>query len=87
MLVHHTNLPHYDAWLKSTATRFYEIDYAWEETCEHPKRGKFNPDFFVKACDLIIVVLGQGRRGVPAGAFRGKPQEERIRRRTFQADQ
>ncbi len=53
------NLPHYDAWLKSTATRFYEIDYAWKKR-EHPKRGKFNPDFFIKAGDLIIVVEVKG---------------------------
>lgn len=53
------NLPHYDAWLKSTATRFYEIDYAWKKG-EHPKRGKFNPDFFIKSGDLILVVEIKG---------------------------
>jgi type III restriction enzyme len=40
------NLPYYEAWLKSTATRFYEIDYAWKKG-EHPKRGKFSPVFNV----------------------------------------
>ncbi len=49
------NLPHYDAWLKSTATRFYEIEYAWKKG-EHAKRGKFNPDFFIKAGDLILIL-------------------------------
>ncbi len=54
-----SNLPHYEAWLKSTATRFYEIDYAWKKG-EHPKRGKFSPDFFIKAGDLILVVEIKG---------------------------
>jgi type III restriction enzyme len=53
------NLPHYDAWLKSTAMRFYEIDYAWKKR-EHPKRGKFNPDFFIKVGDWIVVVEVKG---------------------------
>ena len=59
MLLQPINLPHYDAWLKSTAMRFYEIDYAWKKR-EHPKRGKFNPDFFIKVGDLILVVEVKG---------------------------
>jgi type III restriction enzyme len=53
------NLLHCDAWLKSTSTRFYEIDYAWKKG-EHPKRGKFNPDFFIKAGNTILVVEIKG---------------------------
>jgi type III restriction enzyme len=53
------NVKCYDAWLKSTATRFYEIDYAWKKG-EHPKRAKFNPDFFIKASDLIVVAEIKG---------------------------
>ena len=34
---------------------FYEIDYFWKKG-EHPKRGKFSPDFFIKSGDLICVV-------------------------------
>jgi type III restriction enzyme len=49
----------YDAWLKSTATRFYEIDYAWKKG-EHPKRGKFNPDIFIKIDNLILVIEIKG---------------------------
>jgi len=49
------NVKCYEAWIKSTATRFYEIDYAWKKG-EHPKRGKFNPDIFIKTADLILVV-------------------------------
>jgi type III restriction enzyme len=53
------NVKCYDAWIKSTATRFYEIDYSWKKG-EHPKRGKFNPDAFVKAGNLIVVVEIKG---------------------------
>ena len=53
------NVACYNAWIKSTSTRFYEIDYAWKKG-EHPKRGKFNPDFFIKKGDLILVVEVKG---------------------------
>jgi type III restriction enzyme len=53
------NVKCYDAWLKSTATRFYEIDYAWKKG-EHPKRAKFNPDFFIRVGDLTVVVEIKG---------------------------
>lgn len=49
------NASHLDAWIKSTPIRFYEIDYAWKKG-EHPKRGKFSPDFFIKKGNLILVV-------------------------------
>jgi type III restriction enzyme len=58
-LVDPQNVKCYDAWLKSTATRFYEIDYAWKKG-EHPKRSKFNPDFFIKVGNLIVVVEVKG---------------------------
>jgi type III restriction enzyme len=54
-LLNLVNLESYDAWIKSTAVRFYEIDYAWKKG-EHPKTGKFSPDFFIKAGNLILVV-------------------------------
>ena len=55
MLLQPANVTCYDAWIKSTANRFYEIDYAWKKR-EHPKRGKFNPDFFIKVGNLILVI-------------------------------
>jgi len=54
-LIRPANLTHFDAWIKSTATRFYEIDYAWKKG-EHPKRSKFSPDFFIKIGNRILVV-------------------------------
>lgn len=59
MLFDPVNLPHYEAWIKSTSTRFYEIEYAWKKG-NAPKRGKFSPDFFIKTQDFILVVEIKG---------------------------
>lgn len=44
-----------DAWIKSTNVGFYSIEYSWRKG-EHPKQGSFNPDFFIKSGNDIIVV-------------------------------
>ncbi len=44
-----------DAWLKNAPQRYYAIEYAWKKG-EHPKRGEFSPDFFIKKGDMIYVV-------------------------------
>jgi len=44
-----------NAWIKSRDTGFYSIEYSWRKG-EHPKQGKFNPDFFLKINNKIIVV-------------------------------
>jgi type III restriction enzyme len=44
-----------DAWIKSLDVGFYSIEYSWRKG-EHPKQGSFNPDFFIKAGNDIIVV-------------------------------
>ena len=54
-LISTENLPIIDAWIKSTSMGFYEIDYFWKKG-EHPKRGRFNPDFFIKIDKLILIV-------------------------------
>ena len=54
-LVNSENVKHIDAWIKSTPMGFYEIAYFWKKG-EHPKRGRFNPDFFIKTGKLILVV-------------------------------
>lgn len=59
MLVQPANAKCLDAWIKSTSIRFYEIDYAWKKR-EHPKRGKFSPDLFIKIGDLILVIEIKG---------------------------
>jgi len=44
-----------DAWIKSRDTGFYSIEYSWEKGT-HQKQGKFNPDFFFRNGDKIIVI-------------------------------
>ncbi len=44
-----------DGWLKNSPQRFYAIEYAWRKG-EHPKRGDFSPDFFIKKGNTIYVV-------------------------------
>ena len=44
-----------DAWIKSRDMGFYSIEYAWRKG-EHPTQGNFNPDFFLKFGDKIIVI-------------------------------
>ena len=44
-----------DAWIKNSAQKFYSIEYAWKKG-EHPKRGEFSPDFFIKQGNTIFVV-------------------------------
>lgn len=44
-----------DAWLKSAPQRFYTVEYAWKKV-EHPKRGEFSPDFFIKKGKTVYVV-------------------------------
>ncbi len=59
MLIEPDNVACYDAWLKSTHIRFYEIDYAWKKG-QHPKRGKFSPDFFISVGHRILVIEIKG---------------------------
>ncbi|GJL76940.1 hypothetical protein [Nitrosomonas sp.] len=49
------NYKKFEAWVKSTSMNFYAIDYAWKKGTT-PKRGKFNPDFFIKAGKIILVI-------------------------------
>ena len=44
-----------DGWIKSLDVGFYSIDYSWRKG-EHPKQGSFNPDFFIKVGNDIMVV-------------------------------
>src|SRR5690606_18279971 len=53
------NLAHYNAWIKSTSVRFYEIDFWWKKR-NRPKHGKFSPDIFIKIENLIQVVEIKG---------------------------
>lgn len=56
-LLKRDNLPVITAWIKNTSIRFYDIEYAWRKG-EHPTRGWFSPDFFIKLSQqpLILVI-------------------------------
>ena len=58
-LIKHENSKVVDSWLKSTDKDFYPIEYSWKKG-EHPKRGRFNPDFFIKTNKNILVVEIKG---------------------------
>lgn len=58
-LIKNENSKVFDAWIKSTDQDFYPIEYAWKKG-EHPKRGRFNPDFFIKIDKIILVVEIKG---------------------------
>ncbi len=44
-----------DAWIKSRDMGFYGIEYSWRKG-EHPTQGHFNPDFFLKFGENIVVI-------------------------------
>lgn len=44
-----------NAWIKSRDVGFYSVEYSWRKG-EHPTQGGFNPDFFLKFGDNIVVV-------------------------------
>jgi type III restriction enzyme len=44
-----------DAWVKSPDVGFYSFEYSWRKG-EHPKQGRFNPDFFIRKGNNILVV-------------------------------
>ena len=54
-LVSEENAKVIDTWVKSPDIGFYSIEYSWRKG-EHPKQGSFNPDFFIKVNNDIIVV-------------------------------
>lgn len=54
-LISEQNVQVIDAWIKSSDVGFYNVEYSWRKG-EHPKRGGFNPDFFIKIEKDIIVV-------------------------------
>lgn len=55
LLCERENSTEIDNWIKNAAQRFYPIEYAWKKG-EHPKRGEFSPDFFIKQDNNIFVI-------------------------------
>jgi type III restriction enzyme len=59
LLCERENAAALDGWLKNAPQQFYAIGYAWKKG-EHPKRGEFSPDFFIKKGDTTFVVEIKG---------------------------
>ncbi len=55
LLCERANAHALDCWLKNAPQRFYTIEYAWKKG-DHPKRGEFSPDFFIKKGNRILVI-------------------------------
>jgi len=72
-LLRQENATAIDAWIKSTDQSFYPIEYAWRKG-EHPKRGFFNPDFFIKKGNHILVIEIKGDEEIaePSPENKGK---------------
>ena len=72
-LLRQENATAIDTWIKSTDQSFYPIEYAWRKG-EHPKRGFFNPDFFIKKGNHILVIEIKGDEEIvePSPENRGK---------------
>ena len=54
-LIENENAKVIDAWIKSRDVGFYSVEYSWRKG-EHPKQGSFNPDFFIKIGNDILIV-------------------------------
>jgi len=65
-----------DAWLKNTPVGFYSIQYAWKKG-EHPKRGEFSPDFFIKQGYGVFVVETKGDEEI------SDPSPENVKKHEF----
>jgi len=55
LLCERENAQMVEGWLKNSPQRFYAIEYAWKKG-EHPKRGDFSPDFFIREGKTVFVV-------------------------------
>lgn len=51
------------SWIKSNSSGFYSFEYSWKKG-KHPQRGQFNPDFFIKLDERIIVVEIKGNEQI-----------------------
>jgi type III restriction enzyme len=78
MLCERDNAKVVDAWLKNTPVGFYAIEFAWKKG-EHPKRGEFSPDFFIKQGDRVFVVEIKGDEEI------SDPTPENVKKHEFAA--
>ena len=79
-LISEENAKFIDAWIKSPDTGFYSIEYSWRKG-EHPKQGSFNPDFFIKVTnDILVIEIKQDRDISPENKAKLKHTKEHFKR-------
>lgn len=87
-LIAQENANKINSWIKSTDQDFYPIDYSWKKG-EHPKRGRFNPDFFIKIGNSILVVEIKGDEEIkePSNENKAKYKAAKTHFKTLNAQQ
>lgn len=78
-LIKQENVQVVDSWIKSTDQDFYPIEYSWKKG-EHPKRGRFNPDFFIKVSRSILVVEIKGNEEIKEPSDENKAKYKAAKR-------
>jgi len=79
-LVGEENARFIDAWIKSPDVGFYSIEYSWRKG-EHPKQGSFNPDFFIKVGnDILVIEIKQDKDISPENKAKLKYAREHFKR-------
>jgi type III restriction enzyme len=79
-LVSEENAKRVDAWIKSPDMGFYGIEYSWRKG-EHPKQGSFNPDFFIKlGNDILVIEIKQDGDLSPENKAKLKYAKEHFKR-------
>jgi type III restriction enzyme len=75
MLLEADNAVKVAAWIKSTDTGYYEIEYSYSKG-DYSKRGVFNPDFFIALNDgkdiLVVETKGDEENFEPSSENKGK---------------
>jgi len=87
-LVSEENAQFIDAWIKSLDVGFYSIEYSWRKG-EHPKQGSFNPDFFIKVGnDILVIEIKQDGDIYPENKAKLRYAKEHFKRlNTLQSEQ
>jgi type III restriction enzyme len=76
-LLERENIGAHAAWIKSTPNGFYEVEYHWKRG-EVPHKNKFNPDFFIKVSDSLVLVVE-----IKSDAELREPSEENRKKNEF----
>lgn len=77
-LIKQENAQAIDSWIKSTDQDFYQIEYSWRKG-DKAKRGYYNPDFFIKIGNHIVVVEIKGDEEIYEPSVENKAKQKSAR--------